>query len=246
VHRVIESALRIAWHEIGRRARVVAELGDPALVESNEGGLAHALLDVLLAASQVMQDELRVTTKTLSERVTIEIVCPGPRGSPRVDSIESCRRLFEQLGATMQVGGDARGLVFQVALPAERAQVKARRGKILVLDDEPMIGNVVRRALAREHDVTSLSSGSDALARILRGERYDVILCDLMMPEMTGMDFHARLSNVAPEQASAIIFLTADAFSQNTRAFLDAMPNQHMEKPFDTLHLSAVINDRLR
>jgi CheY-like chemotaxis protein len=246
VHRVLESTLRIAWHEIGRRARVGTKLSGAALVESNEGGLAHAFLDALLLVAPVMRDEVHVTTASIGDRVTVEIVCPNPVSSPRAESIEACRGMFEQLGASLQLEGDARGLVLRVALAAERAPVKVRRGKILVVDDEPMIGNVVRRALAREHDVTSLRNGNDALARIQEGERFDVILCDLMMPEMTGMDFHAHLQTVAPELASRVIFLTADAFSTNARAFLDAMPNQHMEKPFDTLHLSAVINDRIR
>ena len=58
----------------------------------------------------------------------------------------------------------------------------------------------------------------DALARITAGERFDVILCDLMMPHMTGMDLHAALAGAVPEQAERMIFMTGGAFTPSARA----------------------------
>jgi hypothetical protein len=63
---------------------------------------------------------------------------------------------------------------------------------------------------------------------------------------MTGMEFHAELCRVKPEQASRIIFLTGGAFTRGAREFLDHIPNQRIEKPFDTHHMIALINDRMR
>ncbi|TMB29249.1 MAG: response regulator, partial [Deltaproteobacteria bacterium] len=65
--------------------------------------------------------------------------------------------------------------------------MNAPRGRVLVVDDEPMVGSSIRRLLGRDHDVVVVQSGKDAVAKIAAGERYDVILCDLLMPEMTGM-----------------------------------------------------------
>jgi CheY-like chemotaxis protein len=78
------------------------------------------------------------------------------------------------------------------------------------------------------------------------GERFDVILCDLMMPQMTGMDLHAELRKLDAGCADRIIFLTGGAFTPAARAFLDDVPNQRVEKPFDAQHLRALINDRIR
>ena len=94
--------------------------------------------------------------------------------------------------------------------------------------------------------MTLASTAGDARERILSGEQYDVILCDLMMPQMTGMDLHGELLRLAPEQASRMVFLTGGAFTPDARAFLDGVPNQRIEKPFDTQHLRAIVNDRVR
>ena len=100
--------------------------------------------------------------------------------------------------------------------------------------------------LGHEHEVTIVLSAGDAHRRVVAGERYDVILCDLMMPQMTGMDLHAEFLRTVPEQASQMVFLTGGAFTPGARTFLDAVPNQRVEKPFDTQHLRSIINDRIR
>jgi CheY-like chemotaxis protein len=83
--------------------------------------------------------------------------------------------------------------------------------------------------------------GSEALELIRRGERYDVILCDLMMPEMTGMDVYRELSRFAPDVTDDIIFITGGTFSNEADAFLARVPNQVIEKPFDPRNLRATI-----
>jgi CheY-like chemotaxis protein len=82
--------------------------------------------------------------------------------------------------------------------------------------------------------------------RITQGERFDVILCDLMMPQMTGMDLHARLESQLPEQAAQMVFLSGGAFTARARAFLEEVPNQRLEKPFDARQLLLLVNDRVR
>ena len=121
----------------------------------------------------------------------------------------------------------------------------SRRARILVVDDEPMITSAVRRTLAGEHDVTTLTSATAARDLIAGGERFDVILCDLMMPEMTGMELYRAVAELAPEQAKAMIFLTGGAFTQSARAFLDHTTNLHLEKPFESAALRALIHQRL-
>jgi CheY-like chemotaxis protein len=121
-----------------------------------------------------------------------------------------------------------------------------RRGKILVIDDEAVIAKAVQRTLSREHDVTVATKAADALNRFRAGETFDVILCDLMMPEMTGMDFYAELLKLAEPQARRIVFLSGGAFTPATRSFLERVPNLRIEKPFDMQNFKATVNDRIR
>ena len=133
-----------------------------------------------------------------------------------------------------------------VAPPAEPAQVGGRRGRILVVDDEQLVINVVRRILNKDHDVVAMVSAREALALCASGEQFDLILCDLMMPDMTGMDMHTELARLAPEQANRMIFVTGGAFTAKARKFLSETPKEHIEKPFDPANLRAIVQRYLR
>jgi CheY-like chemotaxis protein len=121
-----------------------------------------------------------------------------------------------------------------------------RRGRVLIVDDEEILASSLRRMLSREHTVAIANSGKAAFERLRAGERYDVILCDLMMPEITGMDLHAQVSQLAPEQAERMIFMTGGAFSTSARQFLERIANPCFDKPCDLAELRAAIRERVR
>ena len=100
--------------------------------------------------------------------------------------------------------------------------------------------------LMAQHEVVDLSSATAALERIRAGERYDLIICDLMMPHMTGMDFHAALSGEAPDQARRMVFLTGGAFTARAHEFLDSVAAPRMDKPFEIKAMRALVDERLR
>ena len=85
----------------------------------------------------------------------------------------------------------------------------------------------------------------EALALCEAGEKFDLILCDLMMPIMTGVELHTELSRTAPDQAERMVFLTAGAFTPRARAFLDEVPNARLDKPFELATLRALVQERL-
>jgi CheY-like chemotaxis protein len=118
------------------------------------------------------------------------------------------------------------------------------RHRILVIDDQPTLTKAIRRMLA-DHDVTTLASGQAALDMIESGERYDVILSDLMMPGLSGMELHARLQHVAPDQAKKMVFMTGGAFTKQASEFFEHVGNPTIEKPFDRAALFAVIENLL-
>jgi nitrogen-specific signal transduction histidine kinase/CheY-like chemotaxis protein len=170
-----------------------------------------------------------------------------------------CHGIIAGFGGTIDVTSEVgKGTAFRISLLPAPSEIKEerplpvvgkvpkRRGRFLVVDDEPIIAKVVLRLLSAEHDVITLGSAEEAFRRVEGGERFDVILCDLMMPQMTGMDLHAALSRVVPEQAGRMIFLSGGAFTVRARSFLAEVPNQRIEKPFDATHLRALINDRIR
>lgn len=87
-----------------------------------------------------------------------------------------------------------------------------------------------------------MASAMRALALISGGERYDVILCDLMMPEMTGMDFYEALGRLNATLSHAVVFMSGCAFTSDARGFLKGVRNQLIKKPFDLFKLRSLVN----
>jgi len=129
------------------------------------------------------------------------------------------------------------------AAPPAVVAVLGRSGRILVIDDEPMLGNILRRMLSTDHEVLAVTSAREGIELISHGERFDVILCDLMMPDVTGMDLHAELSELALEQAEKMVFMTGGAFTIRAREFLDRVRNPRVEKPFEMANLRAIVSE---
>jgi two-component system NtrC family sensor kinase len=119
------------------------------------------------------------------------------------------------------------------------------RRKIMIVDDQPTLAKAIRRMLG-DHDVTTVVSAREALDKIRSGERFDVILTDVMMPELNGMDLHTQLTAIAPDQVGRMVFMTGGAFTKQAAEFFTHVANPTIEKPFDRAALFAVIDGLLR
>ena len=169
-----------------------------------------------------------------------------------------CHGIVAAHGGELTLEPSGAGAVFRIALPpaslavdevieppAPRA-IPGRRGRVLVIDDEPLVVSALRRILGRDHDVVAAGNGEEALALFHTGERFDAILSDVMMPVMSGIELYDRLSLDVPEQADKVIFITGGAFTPTAQAFLDRMQNPRAEKPFDSMMILALVRHLVR
>jgi CheY-like chemotaxis protein len=103
------------------------------------------------------------------------------------------------------------------------------------------VGKSLRRLLP-EHEVTIASSAAEALSAIAIQPDLDVILCDLMMPEVSGIELYRELTSRYPGLAPRVVFITGGAFTAEATAFLRQAGNPLLEKPFDLPRLRALVS----
>lgn len=116
------------------------------------------------------------------------------------------------------------------------SDVGRRRCCVLVVDDEALIRAALRRAIGRHHDVVDTADGREALAWIAGGAEFDAILCDYLMPVMTGAAFYDALVLLRPDLGARVGFLTA-ARDHHVEAFFARAQRPHLDKPFQPTEL---------
>jgi PAS domain S-box-containing protein len=163
--------------------------------------------------------------------------------------------IVREVGGTIEVqSSKGRGATFALKLPmAEAASMEAaeptptpsplgQRLRILVIDDEAPVGRALARYLS-EHEVTLETCAPAALQRLRGGERFDAILTDMMMPEMSGIQFYERLRHELPEHASTVMFMSGGIFGPEAQAFVDSVKPIVYEKPLDVRLLLSHLRD---
>ena len=113
--------------------------------------------------------------------------------------------------------------------------------RILVIDDDPGVGRALRLMLEEDHDVTCYTSPREALRRLLQDQGFDLVFCDLMMPELTGMDIYQVLRFNRPGYEARLVFMTGGAFTAPAKQFLAQVPNPRIEKPFNLRALQRMV-----
>ena len=152
-------------------------------------------------------------------------------------SFDLVKRLGGQLSVETRVG---EGTAFTVSVPAlasperdpRRPAPGGVRRDILVVDDEDALARVMARELGRGHRVETALGGEDALG-LLEGRWFDVVLCDLRMPGITGPEVYRRTAERSPAQAARFVFVTGAAAAPEEARFLAWAGRPVIEKPFD-------------
>jgi CheY-like chemotaxis protein len=111
-----------------------------------------------------------------------------------------------------------------------------------LIDDEPLVLRSLRRMLG-EHHVDVAQSGSEALKRLMQDRNYDLIFCDLMMPDMDGTILYAELEQGMPDVLDRIVFCSGGAFTARTKAFVEQSTRPFVEKPMTREAFERVVAD---
>jgi two-component system NtrC family sensor kinase len=117
---------------------------------------------------------------------------------------------------------------------------------VLVVDDEPMMVRAILRLLEGDHEVVATTDPVDAVAQVQQGLRFDAILCDLMMPTMSGMDVYDAIRKIEPDQARRMVFMTGGAFTPTVLEFLESVENARIEKPLERSTLCDLVREQIR
>jgi CheY-like chemotaxis protein/anti-sigma regulatory factor (Ser/Thr protein kinase) len=210
-----------------------------------------------------VQLEVRDSGQGMSPETRSHLFAPffttKPQGVGTGLGLAICHQIVTDLGGRIEVESAlGRGSSFTVslppaggapvppALPAPAPSPPTRRGRVLIVDDEPMVREVIQRMVGAKHVALVAGSGAEALEIIAREPPFDVIFCDLMMPEMSGAEVHAAITSGDPALAARMVFITGGVFTQNAKAFLARTPNLTLEKPFASKLLLQVVEQALQ
>ncbi|MCA9531175.1 MAG: PAS domain S-box protein [Myxococcales bacterium] len=170
-----------------------------------------------------------------------------------------CHGIVTGLGGQIEIESEVgKGTLVRVTLNASTGRASLGSGsrrapspldqdrgtaRVLVIDDEALVGRAFARIL-RGHQVVVAESGRAALA-LVEGKQFDLIFCDLMMPDLSGMDFYEVLRQRQPELCERIVFMTGGAFTPRAREFVSSVENLVLEKPIDLFEVRSYVSQQL-
>jgi PAS domain S-box-containing protein len=172
-----------------------------------------------------------------------------------------CQRIVSALGGRISArSGPSEGSTFRVELPSAHISAApsdpaqptpasvdhdVRRGRLLFIDDDTLVLKLLTRLFEADHETVATHSASDALTIVAEQKAFDLIFCDVMMPNTSGIAFFEKLAQIAPELSDRVVFMTGGAFNSVAQQFLAQVPNPHVAKPFDLAAIRALVQARV-
>jgi signal transduction histidine kinase/ActR/RegA family two-component response regulator len=147
-------------------------------------------------------------------------------------------------GATFRISLPSAPPVAPTVMPPSEVTPPPReypKRRVLAVDDEALLLKAYRRMLSDTHVVDTALGGREALRVLERDTGYDAILCDLQMPEVSGMGLHEFVRERWPALADRFVFVTGGAFSPDAKRFLEESDCAVIQKPFRVEDLLALI-----
>ena len=164
-----------------------------------------------------------------------------------------CDNILKRLGGSLELESRPGRTVARVLLASATGDVRdseapqssirsgqAEGARVLIVDDEPLVAKGLKRLLPEAQVVIELS-GSGALERLRNGERFDLILCDLMMPDITGIEVDRCIREEFPQLVSRLAFTTGGGFTASAQAFLDSTDRVVLQKPVNPEFLHQLV-----
>lgn len=228
-----------------------------------------------IEAGQAAANQIQVSTTVEDGRVVIRVKDTGRGIPPELQDrvfdtffttkaagegtglgLPVCKRIVDELGGEIVLSSTVgMGTEFIVRLPASVAKPKPKpkpvapttvtRANILIVDDDALVGSSMGRLLRRNHEVVISHSGLAALERLDASTDFDLVLCDLMMPDMTGMELYARVQELFPEVAQRFVFMTGGAFTEAAARFIERIEHPVHTKPIPFNTLREIVADAM-
>jgi two-component system cell cycle sensor histidine kinase/response regulator CckA len=256
-------ALPAIWASVGKLSQIFLNLLINAAHALEEGKLEHNHIWVRTwALGENVFAEVKDSGKGISAADLSQIFEPffttKPIGIGSGLGLPICRNILDEFGGDIQVESElGKGTCFTVRLPIGPGLSQAPplatptsappthgvRGRVLLIDDEGGIRKVMARVLGTDHDIVMAASGQAARAILEHDQGFDVLLCDLMMPEVSGVDVHQWLAKTHPTVAERVVFLSGGAFTPKAASYIAGVTNRQLDKPFVSAELKQLVAD---
>ncbi|OFZ31309.1 MAG: hypothetical protein A2622_01595 [Bdellovibrionales bacterium RIFCSPHIGHO2_01_FULL_40_29] len=254
------------WIDETRLAQVLLNLLVNAAQAIEPGDIENNSIEIKTSINENQQVCIEISdtgagmSPEVQKRVFEPFFTTKPIGTGTGLGLPICQNIVNQFKGHMEFESKVgEGTKFRVLFPisahlelpqtTESVDVESRKmqqGQILLIDDDSDLLAVLQEVISTKHDCVGFTDARMALDTLHNNDSFDGIICDLMMPTMSGMQFYSMLKEVAPQYLSKIVFMTGGSFTSETDEFLSQPNIRYCEKPVDTKILMDIIQSMIQ